>query len=156
MRRMGCSILKLTKRQFEVLRFVERFIARKGYSPSVREIGGAFGLCVATAYEHIKALAGKGAIRTGERKRSIEVLWSPSEQIGKVGAGKPWGGRVTVTLGELAEALDIPDEVDLVGATTGEGSLSLVLRSSEPVCGLRYLEVGSDYPQVPTGGVIGG
>lgn len=66
----------LTKRQRQILDFIKHFIEEKGYSPSLEEIGAAFGLTSpATIHKHILNLIEKGLLKRGwNRSRSIEVL----------------------------------------------------------------------------------
>ncbi|WP_342752800.1 transcriptional repressor LexA [Shouchella clausii] len=67
---------KLSKRQEEILRFIKEEVKRKGYPPSVREIGEAVGLASSsTVHGHLARLEKKGYIRRDPTKpRAIEVL----------------------------------------------------------------------------------
>jgi len=66
----------LTKRQKEILDFVQQFSDEKGYAPSVREIAQGLGLSSAsTVHEHLQALKSKGYLESEEnRARSLEVV----------------------------------------------------------------------------------
>jgi repressor LexA len=68
--------MALTKRQFDVLFFLDSFIEENGYSPSFVEIARSMNLSsIATVHKHIHTLEKKGFIRQGENKsRSIEIL----------------------------------------------------------------------------------
>lgn len=68
--------MPLTKRQFQVLAFVDRFVQDKGYCPSFDEIGKNLRLSsLATVHKHINTLERKGFIRRDyNRSRSIEVI----------------------------------------------------------------------------------
>ena len=68
--------MTLTKRQFQVLAFLNSFIERNGYCPSFDEIGKNLKLSsLATVHKHINSLQKKGFIRRGyNRSRSIEIL----------------------------------------------------------------------------------
>lgn len=88
----------LTRRQREVLDFVSRFVAEKGYSPSLEEIAGAFDLSsVATVHKHVKHLVDKGYLRKAwNRSRSVEPTPGSGRQdsvdlpiLGAVAAGRP-------------------------------------------------------------------
>jgi repressor LexA len=92
----------LTKRQREVLTFIEDFIRNEGYSPSLEEIGEGVGLSsLATIHKHLQNLEDKGVIRRHwNRGRSIEVTnqasmsMLPSKTmelpiLGRVAAGVP-------------------------------------------------------------------
>ena len=92
----------LTQRQRAILEFIKEQIRRKGYPPSVREIGDAVGLSSSsTVHGHLNHLEKKGKIRRDPTKpRAIEVLEDdglyPSRQqtvrvplVGRVTAGLP-------------------------------------------------------------------
>jgi len=66
----------LTKRQREILDFLNEFIDQNGYAPSLEEIGRRFGLSsLATVHKHLTNLQEKGFIkRAWNRSRSVELL----------------------------------------------------------------------------------
>jgi repressor LexA len=71
---------ELTPRQRRVLRWIKRYWAREGISPTVREIGAGLGIASPNGVHcHLKPLEAKGAIRrTKGSPRSIRVL-TPDE-----------------------------------------------------------------------------
>ena len=71
--------MHLTRRQKEILDFVTRHIARKGYAPTIEEIGDHFGLSsFATVHKHLTNLEQKGLItRASNRSRALELVPSP-------------------------------------------------------------------------------
>jgi repressor LexA len=91
----------LTRRQREILTFVQRYADAHGYPPSVREIGQALGLTSSsTVHSHLAALERKGYLRRDPSKpRALEVLRDEHEMptkkvvavpiIGHVAAGQP-------------------------------------------------------------------
>ena len=57
-------MLPLTKRQREILDYLNEFIQRHGYAPSLEEIGRRFNLSsLATVHKHLTNLQDKGFIR---------------------------------------------------------------------------------------------
>ena len=66
----------LTKRQREILDYLNEFIQQHGYAPSLEEIGRRFGLSsLATVHKHMTNLESKGFIkRSWNRSRSVELL----------------------------------------------------------------------------------
>jgi len=109
-------VLPLTKRQREILDFLNDFIAAHGYAPSLEEIGRRFGLSsLATVHKHLTNLQQKGFIRrTWNRSRSVEVVPSRSAGravelplLGFVAAGAPIEAIATT------ETISVPE--DLVG-----------------------------------------
>ncbi len=89
----------LTKRQEEVVLFIQGYIQSHGYPPTIRDIGNNFGISVKAAYDHVKALKKKGVLRSSEsRSRSLEIINDTYNLkpegisiplIGNVAAGQP-------------------------------------------------------------------
>jgi repressor LexA len=67
---------KISKRQQDILEFIKGEVKKKGYPPSVREIGEAVGLASSsTVHGHLARLESKGLIRRDPTKpRAIEIL----------------------------------------------------------------------------------
>jgi repressor LexA len=67
---------ELTDRQRQILDFIRSEIHRRGFPPSVREIGEAVGLSSSsTVHSHLTALEDKGFLRRDPSKpRALEVL----------------------------------------------------------------------------------
>src|SRR6185369_16527963 len=68
--------MPLTKRQKEILDFLEGFLADNGYAPSFEEIAKHFGYTsLATVHEHLENLRQKGYIRKSyNASRSVELV----------------------------------------------------------------------------------
>jgi hypothetical protein len=68
--------IRPTKKQRELLEYVQAFIAQYGYSPSYREImSGAGYNSVATVAEHVQNLIARGHLRKRDHSaRSLEVV----------------------------------------------------------------------------------
>jgi len=102
--------MALTRRQREVYDFIHSFVAERGYSPSLEEIGAAFGLSsVATVHKHVQHLVDKGLLRKAwNRSRSLEPLETPAggsvslRLAGVVAAGAP------IEAIEDAETIEVP------------------------------------------------
>ncbi len=104
-------MVKLTKKQEEVLTFIKKYKVQYGYSPSVREIGKGLGLrSPATVHTHLKNLINAGLIKqTNQKFRTIEVIGEneyaeKNEDIIKV----PLLGKITA--GNPIEAIERPNE----------------------------------------------
>ncbi|GAB6932146.1 MAG TPA: transcriptional repressor LexA [Calditerricola sp.] len=93
---------KLSSRQRAILEFIKEEVRKKGYPPSVREIGQAVGLASSsTVHGHLARLEKKGYIRRDPTKpRAIEILdvdppaaaeveTTLVPVLGKVTAGQP-------------------------------------------------------------------
>ena len=68
--------MALTRRQFQVLAFLDSFIERSGYCPSFDEIRRGLKLSsLATVHKHLNNLEKKSFIRRGQNQsRSIEII----------------------------------------------------------------------------------
>lgn len=73
---LGEVIMALTNRQLDVLDYIKKFIATKGYSPTVREIASGLELkSPSTVQDHLKKLVKNGIITINPNKsRTIELL----------------------------------------------------------------------------------
>ena len=71
----GATVQPLTKRQREILDYLNDFIQQHGYAPSLEEIGRRFSLSsLATVHKHLTNLQQKGFIkRAWNRSRSVEL-----------------------------------------------------------------------------------
>jgi repressor LexA len=107
----------LTKRQKQILDFIESFLDAHGYSPSFEEIAAEFGFrSLATVHEHLSNLEAKGYIRKSyNESRSIELARTEFRLaavelplLGRVAAGEP------IEAIEESEMLAVPEE--MVGA----------------------------------------
>lgn len=82
----------LTKRQSEILKFIQSGIIRDGYPPTLREIASKFHLrSVRTVYDHVQALEKKGYVKRDHGKgRGLTVLRRPELKLsGEISAGSP-------------------------------------------------------------------
>jgi len=102
--------MALTKRQRQILDYVESFIEAYGYSPSFEEIAEHFGYSsLATVHEHLSNLEQKGLLRKNYNKsRSLEVVRA---QMGVLALELPLLG--TVAAGLPIEAIRDEDTVSV-------------------------------------------
>lgn len=95
---------ELSKRQKEILRYILTEVRRRGYPPSVREIGKAVGLSSSsTVHAHLANLERKGYLKRGQAlPRAIEILQADATPVsveykrmtsvplvGQIAAGEP-------------------------------------------------------------------
>jgi repressor LexA len=104
----------LTKRQREILDYLNEFIQQHGYAPSLEEVGRRFNLSsLATVHKHLTNLQEKGFIRRAwNRSRSVELLPSRSggraielPLLGYVAAGMPIEAVAT------SESITVPESL---------------------------------------------
>jgi repressor LexA len=106
----------LTRRQKEILDYLNGFIESEGYAPTIEEIAAHFKLrSLATVHKHLTNLQDKGLIRRAwNRSRALELV--PTEVtvhavelplLGRVAAGSP------IEAIDASETIFVPE--DLVG-----------------------------------------
>lgn len=115
----------LTPRQKKIMEFIAGEIRRKGYPPSVREIGKAVGLrSSSTVHGHLTRLEEKGYLRRDPaRPRAIEVLkpasWPEPDPISHLGrrlvavpvVGKVTAGEPILAVENIEESYALPYEL---------------------------------------------
>jgi repressor LexA len=104
--------MTLTKRQKEILDFIEEGIRAHGYAPTLEEIGERFGLrSLATVHKHVSNLEAKGSIRRKwNHSRAIELVSQRRKArafelplLGRVAAGRP------IEAIEGDDSIDVPE-----------------------------------------------
>jgi repressor LexA len=107
-------VLPLTKRQREIMDYLNEFIQEHGYAPSLEEIGRRFGLSsLATVHKHLTNLQEKGFIkRAWNRSRSVELVATRTggravelPLLGYVAAGTPIEAVAT------SETIAVPEDL---------------------------------------------
>jgi repressor LexA len=108
----------LTKRQKELLDYLQAYIEQHGYAPTLEEIGRNFALgSLATVHKHLQNLERKGHIRRlPNRSRALEVMPRDGTRttvqvplLGRVAAGIP------------LEPVEVPESVALPEEMLGRG-----------------------------------
>lgn len=111
--------MPLTKRQKQILDYIEGYIGEWGYAPNFEEIAHAFGYAsLATVHEHLSNLERKGYIRKAyNQSRSIEMVNRDAggrtfelPLLGAVAAGLP------IEAVEDTETLAVPPDMLRSGA----------------------------------------
>lgn len=148
------NTVRPTKKQRELLTFIEQFIGEHGYSPSYREImTGLNYTSVATVALHINNLIKRGHLRKRDHSaRSLEVT-SPSgeeaktsESVAKPGEEKWFVDKVEQLFSQFEELEDLTQEhidqlatligalrvLDLEGAAQGFTNRLVTLKQKLP------------------------
>ena len=120
------TAVMLTKRQKELVDFLDRHIAKLGYAPTLQEIGRHFGLTsLATIHKHLTNLERKGLVRRKHnRSRALEVM--PRHRR-TAAVDLPLLG--TVAAGAPIEPIEHDDSIAVPEDMVGRGE-SFVLRVS--------------------------
>jgi repressor LexA len=118
--------MPLTKRQKEILDFLEIFLTEYGYPPSYEEIARNFGYTsLATVHEHLENLRQKGYIRKSyNASRSIELV--PTGSGATTAVELPLLGLVAA--GQPIEAVADQETVAVPEDLIGKGGRHYVLR----------------------------
>lgn len=104
----------LTKRQRQLLDYIEKHVRRAGYAPTLAEIGQHFGLSsLATVHKHLANLESKGLIRRKMNySRAIELVPQPGQRsaveiplLGSVAAGRP-----IEAIEQAGDTITVPEE----------------------------------------------
>lgn len=109
----------LTRRQKEILDFIENHIENVGYAPSIKEICSQFGLSsTATVHKHLSNLEQKGLIRRfPNRSRAIELCRTERVPYGAV-VSAPLLGRIAA--GRPIEVVEVPESIELPESMVGK------------------------------------
>ncbi|MDP4164136.1 MAG: transcriptional repressor LexA [Bacillota bacterium] len=111
---------KISNRQQDILDFIKGEVKKKGYPPSVREIGEAVGLASSsTVHGHLARLESKGLIRRDPTKpRAIEILeFDENSQIPKSNVvnvpiiGKVTAGQPITAIENVEEYFPLPERL---------------------------------------------
>jgi repressor LexA len=127
----------LTKRQKEVMDFLDRFLSDQGYSPSYEEIARSLDLAsLATVHKHIQALEKKDYLRrTHNHSRSLEI--TPrfySEQRARkpqTSIAVPLMGRIAA--GSPVEAIQNEEELQFADFVGKNDTFALQVRGDSMI-----------------------
>ncbi|MBI2370974.1 MAG: transcriptional repressor LexA [Deltaproteobacteria bacterium] len=137
---------ELTARQQEVLEFIKEFIRSQGYPPTVREIGGHFGLVPRGVFDHLKALERKGFVRRrSSASRSLEVREFVERGTGGPVRDVPIVGRVAAGTPILAVE-NLEGSVPLAREWCGEGEIFFLKVQGDSMIGAHIMD--GDYALV--------
>jgi len=118
--------MAITRRQKEILDFLEAFVSRNGYSPSFEEIARGMSLkSLATVHKHITNLEKKGMLdRVHNRSRSIDVL--PPGTRTRSSLKLQLAGRIAA--GAPVEAMETPETISLADVVGNRDVFALEVR----------------------------
>jgi len=115
----------VTPKQLEVLRTVEEFTQRNGYSPTLQELADTLKITKVTVLSHLRQLEKARHIkRSYYRRRGIEVLTSTRKLpvTGRIAAGRP------------IEAIMHPDDLDVLAVMkSGKEYFALEVRGNSMI-----------------------
>ena len=101
---------EITEPQRQTLNAIRAYIAKRGFPPTMQELGGILGIAATSAHQQVGQLVRKGYVRREPRKaRSLEILKDPEQEVaglepvpivGTVAAGQPLFAEENI-VGEL-------------------------------------------------------
>ena len=115
----------VTPRQLQILRFVRDFRSRRGYSPTMQEIGDFLDLTKVTVFEHVGSLEKKGLLHRGRKHSARSLLVSEDFEFEDESPGRmPLVGQIAA--GSPIEAIEDRQSLDLDEMFgTSEGTFAL-------------------------------
>ena len=124
---------KPSKRQAEILAFIEEFQKNNRYSPSLEEIARHFEISIPTVHQHVAYLRKKGLLakKKGER-RAMQVLNDRSRDVVEI----PLMGLIAA--GGPIEAIRNPEPIKVPRAMLPRGGNYFALR----IAGVSMIEEG--------------
>jgi len=153
---------ELTERQRQVLEFIDAEVRRRGFPPSVREIGEAVGLSSSsTVHAHLAALQDKGYLKRDPTKpRALELHFeagSGAQVERRPVRHIPLVGDVAAGTGVLALE-DVRESVPMPEDFTGAGQLFMLRVRGESMVGAGILDgdyvVVRQQPDAESGEVV--
>ncbi|MBV8828126.1 MAG: transcriptional repressor LexA [Acidobacteriaceae bacterium] len=130
--------MALTRRQKEVMEFLDGFIKERGYSPSFEEIASALGLAsLATVHKHVQALQAKQYLnRNYNHSRSLEIgeryfAEENARNPKPIDRAVPLMGRIAA--GSPVEAIQNPEILHFSDFVRNEGTFALEVRGDSMI-----------------------
>jgi len=102
---------KLTQRQAKILEAIEDFVLKRGYSPTIRQLGKLVKIASPSAvYKHILSLEKKGYLKRVKGQIKLQGLPAAAEALAKVPlVGLVPAGDPREVFDVSGEAVDVPD-----------------------------------------------
>jgi repressor LexA len=93
----------LTRKQRQIIAFIEGFTVENGYPPTVSEVAKHFDIAGPTAFQHIRALREKGYLERSSKARSLMIKRSASVPHFSLSLSVPLLGRISAGAPLLSE-----------------------------------------------------
>src|SRR5437879_3347281 len=101
----------LTKRQKQMVDYLDSYISEHGFAPTLSEVGQYFGLSsLATVHKHLRNLEGKGVIkRQHNHSRALEM----SQRRRRMAGARDIALYGQVAAGQPIEAIESPETISV-------------------------------------------
>lgn len=124
---------KPSKRQAEILQFIEKFQREKRYSPSLSEIAENFSVSIPTIHQHVSYLRKKNLLSVAKgKKRSIQTFNDQKKDLVEI----PLMGLIAA--GGPIEAIRNPEPIEVPRSMLSRGANYYALK----VAGTSMIEEG--------------
>jgi|SRR5262249_51938489 len=102
----------LTKRQKQMVDYLDQYISKHGYAPTLAEVGEYFGLSsLATVHKHLRNLEQKGVIRRQHNhSRALEIPKPASRGTREIVLAGQVAAGVPIEAIENRESISVPEE----------------------------------------------
>jgi repressor LexA len=129
--------MALTRRQKELMDFLDDFIQKNGYSPSYEEIAAGLHLAsLATVHKHIQALQAKNYLRRSfNHSRSLEIS---ERYLNEERARRPMADQAVPLMGRIAagipvEAIQNPESLQFSDFAKNDATYALQVRGDSMI-----------------------
>lgn len=129
--------MALTRRQKELMDFLDDFIRKNGYSPSYEEIAAGLHLAsLATVHKHIQALQAKNYLRRSfNHSRSLEIS---ERYLNEERARRPMADQAVPLMGRIAagipvEAIQNPESLQFSDFAKNDATYALQVRGDSMI-----------------------
>ena len=106
---------ELTEKQKKVLQFIEEYMDKYGYPPSIRDIARRFRITPRGAQMHLRALEKKGVIKRKDGKARAMKLTKRTDAILLPVLGEIAAGEAIEMVPEVDEEIEVPKAMVAVG-----------------------------------------
>lgn len=114
----------LSPRQKQIFEYIKKFLKKKGYSPSLEEVGKHYRLGKSTIHQHIAALKEKGYLdKTNYQPRAIEII---KDKKTSILVNIPLFG--TIAAGESIEAIEDKETIEVPKSQLSKSGEHFALR----------------------------
>jgi len=106
---------QLTEKQKKVLQFIEEYMDKYGYPPSIRDIARRFRITPRGAQMHLRALEKKGVIKRKDGKARAMKLTKRTDAVLLPVLGEIAAGEAIEMVPEADEEIEVPKAMVAVG-----------------------------------------
>lgn len=109
------STIPLTRRQRDILDFLQTYLAEQGISPTLEEIAQHFGVNRVTVFGHVREMERKGVLKRGApgASRTLRPTTAPPSPARRSHSRSSVSILGSIAAGAPIEAIESPESMDL-------------------------------------------